>query len=259
MQFIGYLKDKHPSLVGYIKGRPLLYHAATRARSELRYGTARRLYHWMTGGHVVARLTVAHRLRDGSAALQVGGGRHCVAGWINGDIVAGDIYLDACRRLPFPNGSLKLIFTEHFFEHLSLADGLGFLREAHRVLQPGGVIRQSTPDLARIVEIYRDRCECVSQGVVLARHGAGHHRPHRYYLNNAAEFLNEFLGPDLWGHRFVYDRDSLAEVTRRAGFDHLSWCEFGSSSRPELRDLERHEGDVAWMRQLVMVLEATKV
>jgi hypothetical protein len=99
----------------------------------------------------------------------------------------------------------------------------------------------------------------VSQGAVLARHGAGHHSRHPCHPNNAAEFLNEFLGPDLWGHRFVYDRDSLAEVTRRAGFDHLSWCEFSRSPHPELRNLERHGADVAWMRQLAMVLEATKI
>jgi SAM-dependent methyltransferase len=48
-----------------------------------------------------------------------------------------DLVVDA-RELPFPDGSLHAIFLTHVFHHIP--DVSRFLREAERVLVPGGVV-----------------------------------------------------------------------------------------------------------------------
>ena len=117
--------------------------------------------------------------------LQVGGGRHDINGWLNGDLIGGDIYLDARRPLPFADGTFDYVFTEHFLEHLSLNDGVFFLQEAYRILKPGGVLRQSTPSIAARIDIYLDRHPGVSREKVLERH-FGNHRWERPFNSQEA-------------------------------------------------------------------------
>jgi predicted SAM-dependent methyltransferase len=49
--------------------------------------------------------------------------------------------------LPFAAESVTLIYSEHMLEHLPAHTGARVLREAYRVLAPGGVLRIATPDL----------------------------------------------------------------------------------------------------------------
>jgi SAM-dependent methyltransferase len=55
---------------------------------------------------------------------------------------------DGTRAFPFRTGRFDWIIAEHFLEHLSYPDAVGFLAEARRLLKPGGTLRISTPDLA---------------------------------------------------------------------------------------------------------------
>jgi hypothetical protein len=41
----------------------------------------------------------------GEPRLQLGAGPHALPGWLNSDLISGDIYLDLGRRLPLPNQS----------------------------------------------------------------------------------------------------------------------------------------------------------
>jgi predicted SAM-dependent methyltransferase len=64
-------------------------------------------------------------------------GRNIKPGWIK---------LDLREPLPFPDGSATLVYSEHFFEHLSFEEGTRFLRESLRVLIPGGLVSIGVPD-----------------------------------------------------------------------------------------------------------------
>jgi len=183
----------------------------------------------------------------------VGGGRHTIPGWLNGDIIAGDIYLDATKRFPLPDNCLDYIFAEQFLEHISYESGLHFLREAYRVLKPGGVIRQATPVLGGLIDVYLDQNKVVSQRVAIQRHVN-----HLGYAGgfNACRFLNDFFR--LWGHQFIYDWETLADAHRQAGFINIQWPSFGESDHQPLRNRERH-ADVDWMKSaFVIICEATK-
>ena len=107
--------------------------------------------------------------------LQIGGDtwNRCGHGWINldGNFDKGDGALGLDRvfvddtgrfnmkhfvsdtsRLPFANESVQLVYSEHMLEHmLPHSGGINFLREAWRVLAPGGALRLVTPDLDKYV------------------------------------------------------------------------------------------------------------
>lgn len=48
--------------------------------------------------------------------------------------------------LPYPDGSFRFIYSEHFLEHLFLDEALALLHEAKRLLGPDGVLRVVVPD-----------------------------------------------------------------------------------------------------------------
>jgi predicted SAM-dependent methyltransferase len=55
-------------------------------------------------------------------------------------------YFDVDSKLPCADESLNFIFSEHFLEHLFLDEAIALLRECHRMLAPGGVVRVLVPD-----------------------------------------------------------------------------------------------------------------
>lgn len=226
---------------------------------SLRKGRVRLAIHWLMSGHLARWQKVRAFLAiDGERCLQVGGGLYNIKdrSWINGDLIGGDIYLDAGKRLPFRSESLDCVFTEQFFEHLDQRSGRTFLKEAFRVLKPGGVLRQSTPDLAGLLEVYQGTNESVDSEVAVQRHLTSHRANAKWILRNRCQFLNDFM--HLWGHQFIYDRDSLWAITEEAGFQDLTWVRFGESEHTALRERERH-AHIPWMKDaFTMILEAQK-
>lgn len=169
------------------------------------------------------------RREDRRRRLHVGSGGHRIAGWINADIdpAAGvDLVTDLTRPLPFRSDSLDLIHSEDVIEHLHQDAGHQFLRECHRVLRTGGVMRLVTPDLQLLIRrIYIDRNE--------------HHlRWCGAYLEaeGACEALNMHLRMN-GEHRFVYDEELLTRVSSEIGFN-VRRVRFNQSSVPELRYLD---------------------
>lgn len=62
---------------------------------------------------------------------------------------------DLRKHFPWPDASADAIYSSHTFEHLTREEGSHFMREAHRVLKPGAVLRLVVPDLLHIVTQYR--------------------------------------------------------------------------------------------------------
>lgn len=85
-------------------------------------------------------------------------------GWVNIDIhdlamFAGHYgynfqRLDVRSGLPYSTGSVDMIYTSHFLEHLSYKEGASFLRECRRVLKKDGVIRVIVPDYDTIQDSF---------------------------------------------------------------------------------------------------------
>lgn len=79
--------------------------------------------------------------------------------WVTVDLEDADIPYDLRDRrpLPFADNSQAVIYTSHCLEHIDLESLQFFLREARRVLKPGGGMRIEVPNAERIYEAYRMR------------------------------------------------------------------------------------------------------
>src|SRR4029453_10033118 len=126
--------------------------------------------------------------------LHIGAGRESLPGWINIDnqgLPGVDQVLDVRQGLPFAD--VASIYAEHFLEHLTLDEGLAFLKECRRVLRPDGILRLSTPNLDWVILTHY-------RGASVADADA---KVDCFRLNRA------FHG---WGHRFLYNRATLSSV-----------------------------------------------
>jgi hypothetical protein len=43
-----------------------------------------------------------------------------------------------------------------------------------------------------------------------------------------------------WGHKFIYDKNMIAQALVTVGFRNITFCEYKKSSYSELNELERH-------------------
>ena len=98
----------------------------------------------------------SHRTRRRLQKLQgcrvnIGCGPYPAPGWVNIDVLPfPNVHYWDCRRgLPFSDGAVTAIYSEHSFEHLDLdAEAKPYLQECLRCLRPGGVLRLVVPDAA---------------------------------------------------------------------------------------------------------------
>jgi predicted SAM-dependent methyltransferase len=154
--------------------------------------------------------------------LHLGSGPQILQGWINLDNLpypGVDQVVDVTQGLPFEN--VSFIFAEHFIEHIPYGDAMNLLRECRRVLGDDGVLRLSTPNLDWVWQTH--------YALTLTE-------PDQ--LRACFAINRAFRG---WGHQFLYNEKTLRATLLDAGFAGIVRVEYGESSHPELRGLERHE------------------
>jgi predicted SAM-dependent methyltransferase len=89
--------------------------------------------------------------------LNLGCGSRFHPEWVNLDLVPANPLVRACdlsKGIPFPDGSFAVVYHSHVLEHFRREKALWFLRECHRVLELGGIVRVAVPDLEQIARIY---------------------------------------------------------------------------------------------------------
>lgn len=97
--------------------------------------------------------------------------------------VRGLIRGDLAQGLPFQSGRFVLVLASELIEHLR--DGPGFLRECRRILQPGGVLLLTTPNLWDVRRLFSP---------LLGRPWSGHTDPTHINLYTPARLRRELKG-----------------------------------------------------------------
>jgi predicted SAM-dependent methyltransferase len=190
--------------------------------------------------HASARLDQGRRRRLAAQSLaqferpyrlNLGCGEIRFEGWINIDLEAptgkADLEWDLTFGIPCDDSSCRLLYCEHFLEHLTVEQGLFFLRECRRVLQPGGVLRIAMPSLDEII-----RKSCCGDW----REQDWLSWPGSRFIQTRAEMLNICFR--WWGHQWLYDREELHRRLQEAGWEQITDVCRGESDVPELRNRE---------------------
>src|ERR1700722_13285432 len=77
-----------------------------------------------------------------------------------------DLCWDVSQGIPFPDRSLRGVFTEHCLEHFPLSVAEKVIREVYRVLVPGGRVRIIVPDAEIYLTRYTDRIRQLSDALL---------------------------------------------------------------------------------------------
>jgi predicted SAM-dependent methyltransferase len=162
--------------------------------------------------------SLAPAIPSGDGKLKLNVGSYTVMfhnGWLNLDIIDCHqwatahhykfLHMDASKPMRLDDNVVDLMLSSHMLEHLNWNDGLAFLKEAYRVLKPGGVLRLSVPDAEKIIKYYNeDKLQTFDELNVVSRQ------------NPCQSFK-------LWsllfeGHKIAYDWQSLSTIAKLAGF-----------------------------------------
>ena len=99
--------------------------------------------------------------------LNIGCGTRHHPAWTNLDCVPagpGVIVHDLRKGICFPEEHFDVVYHSHVLEHLRPAEATALLRECHRVLRPGGILRVVVPDLEAIVRLYLEALDRADRG-----------------------------------------------------------------------------------------------
>lgn len=203
--------------------------------------------------------------------INIGGGNWYYRRWENVDLHAINSFIDYKTDLRnkepinLPDGCAKLIFCSHVLEHVSDDVCLFIIKECHRLLNQGGVLRVSVPDMDKAIEAYLAN----DHDFFIKAEIAGHDSIERKIVHFFASYREGDYtgGPDVlpeevrqkfqlldkyefasWcanlipksatylAHVNGYDFDKLKSFLEKAGFKKIVKSEFRESSVDILRE-----------------------
>jgi SAM-dependent methyltransferase len=163
---------------------------------------------------------------------------------------SGIVIHDLRKPLPWDDGQFEAVYASHLLEHLTWGDAGQLLREARRVLAPGGVCRIVVPDLQFFISEYQSR---TSEPYVPGFF------PEDATVTNADAFIQNlgFASPvsraggiairiysklfDYHHHKWMYDEQGLAAQMRAAGFVDVRRRDYNDSQIPNIHEVELEE------------------
>lgn len=120
-------------------------------------------------------------------------------GWINIDAQERwnpDLVADWNDLSMFDDGTMDLAVSHHSLEHVGCGEGVGFIREAYRVLKPGGSLIVTVPDMRALAQRWLTH-QITTQIYMTAVYGAYMGNPHdRHAWGYDAMSLRSFIAAD---------------------------------------------------------------
>lgn len=142
--------------------------------------------------------------------LHLGCGERYILGFIHIDL-ADYPHIDYKRDISdlsiFEDNSVDLIYCCHALEYFDKEESRKVLKEWHRVLKRGGILRVAVPDFEAIVKVYLKYEDLNHQGILGPLYG-------RMVLKTPKD-------EKIIYHKTVYDFKSLKEVLEEMGFKNV--------------------------------------
>lgn len=158
------------------------------------------------------------------------GNRRGQGGWITIDVTKDcDLVWDLRNGLPFPDASVKGIYSSHFFEHLSYKETQILLDECKRVLAPGGTFSICVPNARLFIEAYF-KPDASDKNKLLGYKPANNNTTKMDFINYVAYMDGQ--------HKYMFDEENLLHILDAKGFRNARLRPF----QPGL-DLEERDAD----------------
>lgn len=164
--------------------------------------------------------------------INLGCGGHTPLGWINVDYAIGAklakipllssfgltrlkwnksiVIHNLLKSFPWETESVDVIYSSHTLEHFTREDGYRFLKECHRVLKQGGIIRIVIPDLKASINSYlegKTRSDYFVENLMVL-------------YPNAKNMVKKVLLPLIsFPHKCMYDTETLLNILNEIGFE----------------------------------------
>lgn len=180
----------------------------------------------------------ARALADSGQAvrLHLGSGYLHKDGWVNVDLAVipapVELRWNLVHPLPFEDGTVDAIFHEHLLEHIPAQFGMQLLRDSHRVLKPGGVLRVGVPDAGAYLRDYAS-----GGGGIIDRMRPGRPTP----MLAVQEVFYRY------NHRTMFDGETLVAFCLAAGFEHAEVKAFGESTLSPCPDSEERRAESVYV------------
>lgn len=220
-----------------------------RAASDLRYEADMLLLRSRCAFSPAYRRQIRELASRGGLHIHLGCGNALFPGWINVDCYpptsrtgAEILTLDMRRGLPLADGSVSALFSEHFLEHLSVETVRDVIvPEMRRVLEPGGRARIGVPNGEYFVDQYIAHRSGQADALFDAHRGTA----------TPMAMLNEIAHG--FGHRFLYDFETLGSMLKAAGFATVERSAPGISETPAFQGKDRVD---PWRQAMSLYVEA---
>lgn len=153
-------------------------------------------------------------------SLEIGSGRKKGSnGWTTLDLSTGcDIYWDLKEGLPFPDNSIRKLYSSHVFEHFSFSDAEMLFDECLRVLARGGDFSICVPNAKLFIDAYYKAEEQMDQSKLLAYKPAFNNVSKLDYINYIA-YMDGV-------HNYMFDEESLLKRLEIKGFKNVHLRKF---------------------------------
>jgi predicted SAM-dependent methyltransferase len=183
--------------------------------------------------------------------LHLGCGNALLHGWINIDCYPPQgspgseiLMIDMRRKWPFADGSARVLFSEHFLEHLPFETVRGhILREIRRILAPGGHVRIGVPNGEYFVEQY-----------IASKNGASDPLYEETRQGKTPmTMLNEIAHG--YGHYFAYDFETMQKILTEAGFTEIRRMKSGETEVDAFQGLDRND---PWRARMTLYVEGMR-
>jgi predicted SAM-dependent methyltransferase len=183
--------------------------------------------------------------------VHLGCGNALLPEWINVDCYPPPrkpgieiLTIDMRTGLPFADGSVQALFSEHFLEHLPVEIvRQTIVPEMARIIRSGGRLRLGIPNGEYFIEKYIEYRQGGSDPV--------------YEQNRTGKtpmtILNEVMHSH--GHHFLYDFETMKEILVRAGFVDVRHAQYGDTSLLQFVGKDRPD---EWRQAMTLYIEATK-
>ncbi len=153
---------------------------------------------------------------------QIGCGPNYLPGFVNIDANFQrkvDYLLDVRCGLPFPDNSMKFIYSCHMLEHLHITEAIELLKECRRVLAADGYMRLTLPDFEYVFRILAGDDECDFPRQFTSRQG------------QAVNFL--FCDGQ---HKYGFTKEMIEELAKGIGFASVVSANGHDQNIPELHE-----------------------